>query len=313
MKNPMEHLKNEERLFNYQGADKIITSLELKEKLDAMPPSAYFFKTRVPSLDKILDGVEAGELIVVSGPTGNGKTTLLTSITLATAFEVPSVWFSMEMTQKQFIAKFGASTPMFYLPSENIENNMQWLIERIIEAKVKYDVKMVFIDHLHFLFSLDKYNGKNLSLELGDIVAKIKSIAVQYNLVIWLVAHSTDDKGTNREPRMTDIRDSGMIIRLADAVMGVWRIPNHFMGTENYIGDLNETDTHTKVRVWKNRRTGKVGTFFMDKVGESLVELDKKFMRLFPTKMKYDKLFNHFQALMILNHLHLELYCQQKW
>jgi len=275
MKELKEIIKLEDKLFNYQGEDKIISSHELKEELDKTQSAVFSFKTGVPSIDRILQGVEAGELIIVSGPPDGGKTTLLSSITKNIAGEIKTAWFSLEVTQRQFIKRFGEPLPLFYLPAKNTENNIQWLIERIIEAKVKYDVKMIFIDHLHQIFSIDRFNGKNLSLELGDIVAKIKQIAIDYNLVIWLVAHSIDAKeGITREPRMADVRDSGMIVRLADIVMGLWRIPNSYDGSENNITETAESDTRAKVRIWKNRREGKHGYFLMQLEGKHLMELE---------------------------------------
>lgn len=263
----------EERLFNYGGEDRIISSHDLKKEIDNNP-AVFSFQTGIESIDRILEGVEAGELIIVSGQTGNGKSTFLTTITKNVS--VACAWFSLEGTQRQFIRKFGDNLPLFYTPAKNTENNTQWLIERIIEAKVKFDVKMIFVDHLHQIFSVDKFNGKNLSLELGDIVAKIKQIAIEYNLVIWLVAHSTDHKeSSTREPKMTDVRDSGMIIRLADVVMGIWRIPDSYDGTETTIADIEEDDTHAKVRIWKNRRTGKLGWFLMEHKNGAFVELPK--------------------------------------
>lgn len=285
MNNPKEIIKLEDKLFSYEGEDKIVSSHDLKKELDLIQESKFSFQTKVPSIDRILEGVEAGELIIVSGPTGTGKTTLLSSITKNIAEDVPTAWFSLEVTQRQFLKKFGDNLPLFYLPAKNTENNIQWLIERIIEAKVKHNVKMVFIDHLHQIFSIDRFNGKNLSLELGDIVAKIKQIAIDYNLVIWLVAHSTDPKEAgSREPRMTDVRDSGMIIRLADIVLGVWRIPNRFDGTETRIDTIEEEDTRSKVRVWKNRRTGKLGYFLMDFDKGHLFELSEEQQPQTPTK-----------------------------
>lgn len=264
----------ETRLSEYSGEDRIISSHELVTELGNAPVSSYTFATGVKTLDRLLSNVEAGELIVVSGTTGAGKTTFLTTVTKNIAHETPVAWFTLEVTQRQFLAKFGNDVPLFYTPAKNTENNVKWLIERIIEAKLKYNVKMIFIDHLHQIFSVDKFNGKNLSLELGDIVARIKQLAIEYNLVIWLIAHGTDDKQAHtREPKMTDVRDSGMIIRLADIVMGVWRIPNKFDGNETSVGEIGEEDTKTKVRVWKNRRTGKLGYFTMNFEDGRLIEI----------------------------------------
>lgn len=278
----------ESKLENYSGEDRIITSHELRDILGEQK-NTVSFATGVPTIDRVLQNTEAGELIVVSGPTGYGKTSLLVSITKNIAEKVKSVWFTLEVTPRQFISKFGDNLPLFYIPAKNTDNNIQWLIARIIEAKVKHNIQMVFIDHLHQLFSIDKFNGKNLSLELGDIVARLKQLAITYDLVIWLVSHSTDDKERiNREPKMIDIRDSGMISRLADIVIGVWRIPNSYTGTETTLGEIGENDTRSKVRIWKNRRTGKLGSLVMNMVNGHLQEVDKYVLD--PKEKEFDEL-----------------------
>lgn len=289
-----EILETEKRLSEYQGEDRIVSSIELKTELDKTAPSVFISSTGIDKLDEILSNVEAGEMIVVTGGTGAGKTTLLHTITKNIADKTPVAWFTLEVTPRQFLAKFGEHLPLFYTPAKNTDNNIKWLIERIIEAKLKHDVKMIFIDHLHQIFSVDKFNGKNLSLELGDIVAKIKQLAIEYNLTIWLIAHGTDDKNsTTREPKMTDVRDSGMIIRLADTVLGVWRVPNSYNGTEGTITDLDENDTRSKVRIWKNRRTGKLGWFMMNYENGQLNYIDtKNEISSEPKKSKWSKKLN---------------------
>lgn len=274
----------EEKLANYQGKDRIVTSHELQAYYDTLPIQKTM-STGIHSLDRILDGVELGELIVFTGPTGGGKTSILISITKNISEENKCVWFTLEVPQRQFLKKFGDKLPEFYIPNENVDNNMQWIIERIVEAKVKFGVNIVFIDHLHFLFSIDRFNGKNLSLELGDIVAKLKQIAIKYNIIIFLVAHSTDPKeGTSREPKMSDVRDSGMIIRLADTVCGVWRIPNNYNGEETTVGEIGENDTRAKLRVWKNRRMGKLGKIIFNVENAHYKEVDTTKEPKAPTK-----------------------------
>jgi replicative DNA helicase len=213
-------------------------------------------------------------MIIVSGPTGEGKTTLLMSITRNMAKqEIPSAWFTLEVTPESFIRKIkkgaGGTVPHFFLPARNTDNQIEWLEERIIEAKVKYDVKAVFIDHVHQIFSLHKVNNPSISLELGDMVSRIKQMAIDHHLVIFLIAHTRDNGTTpNAEPRKEEIRDSGLISRLADIIVLIWRVKNEAeisdkMKDNKRPTDLGEFDTKAKVRVVKNRREGRLGTFFM--------------------------------------------------
>lgn len=264
---PEELRKFEEALVEYGGDDRIVTSHDLASQLGDEPEMAQ--STGVASIDRILGGVEAGELILVSGPTGEGKTTLLMSITRNMAqADIPSVWFTLEVTPKSFIKKIqkgcGEKMPLFYMPNRNTDNQLEWLEQRIIEAKVKHDVKVVFIDHVHQIFSLHRVNSGSVSLEIGDMVGKIKQMAIDHHLVIFLIAHTRDNsENVLAEPRKEEIRDSGLISRLADAIILVWRIANGEEDKNKRPKSLCETDTMAKVRVAKNRREGRLGTFIM--------------------------------------------------
>lgn len=267
-RNPEDIRKMEDALAQYAGEDRIVTSHELAAQMESDP--SITMATGVASIDRILGGVEAGEMVVVSGPTGEGKTTLLMSITRNMAFkEIPSVWFTLEVTPKSFIQKIkkacGEKMPLFYMPNRNTDNQLDWLEQRIIEAKVKHDVKVVFVDHLHQIFSLHRVKSSSLSLEIGDMAGKIKQMAIDHHLVIFLIAHTRDNsEKPNAEPRKEEIRDSGLISRLADAIVLVWRVKNDDRIESNKRpSNIEETDIKAKVRVVKNRREGRLGTFFM--------------------------------------------------
>jgi len=271
----------EKRLSDYQGQDRIISSVELAEQLKATEDVVRIYPTFISTFDRLLEGgIEGGELAIVTGPTSAGKTTLLMSMTQDMAKKFNTAWFTMEVTPRQFMRKLGDNPPLFYTPNENQNGDVEWLIERIIEAIVKHDVKVIFIDHLHFFFSLNRFQGKSLSLELGDVVTKIKQLAVEYNIAIFLIAHGTDDKTSKREPRMTDVRDSGMVIRLADIVIGTCRVVNSARLDEQFVDEAGEHDIKSKVYLWKNRRVGKRGKFFMyyDEKDKRMYELDENNM-----------------------------------
>lgn len=283
---PKEFFERDQKAREYSGPDRVVASGEVAEDLKLTAEASYRVNTGFPSLDRILNGVEAGEMIVVSGPTSGGKTTFLMSITQNMAREnVACAWFTLEVTPRQFISKISndGTLPNFYLPKKGFEDvpkdfiqeferdngrsfqMFDWIEFKIIEASVKFNTRVIYIDHIHQLFSLAKIGqSRNMSAEVGDLVAKIKNLAVQHNLVIFLIAHNRDDaENKNKDPYMESVRDSGLIIRYADTVIGIWRVSNQDADIRSQrISTINEDDNKSKIRVWKNRREGTRGAFY---------------------------------------------------
>ena len=71
-------MKLEKFLFEYHGEDRIVSSQELKDHLkEAQNRKALvYIKSGIPSLDNLIGGFEGGELNVISGISGQGKTLL---------------------------------------------------------------------------------------------------------------------------------------------------------------------------------------------------------------------------------------------
>lgn len=245
------------RLKEYDGEDKVVTSHELKLKLDSEKDSEVRVISKIPGIDRACEGFQGGELIVISGPTKNGKTLLAQTFTynFAQQFMFP-LWFSFEVPAKQFLNQF-KDLPLIYMPQKLKAQAMDWFNDRVQESFLKYHTRVIIIDHLHYLIDLARQ--KQVSIEIGTIIRQLKTLAVQGDYVIFLLCHTT--KG-NQEDNLSynSIRDSSFISQESDSVIMIRRTPE--------LGDNTAT-----ARVEFHRRTGVMERFVnLAKIDGYLVE-----------------------------------------
>lgn len=233
-------METEEKLYRYAGEDRIVLSGDMIELLSKEDKKQTHFNTGMPTLDNATGGCAGGELWVVSGTTGEGKTRLCQTFTKnIEAQGIYSLFFSYEVMAGQFLRQFGSKLPVFCMPAKLKGNSLQWLNQRIYEARLKYGIQCVFVDHLHFLIDLSR-NNHNMSLEIGSIVRGLKKIALFHNIVFFLVAHTTKVK-TEIELGLDHIRDSSFISQEADTVLMLWRV---------------KEENEAILKIGKNRKNG---------------------------------------------------------
>lgn len=251
-----ENLKILETLQSYDGDDQVISSTEALEEIRAeIRKPVEKLMTKIPTLDFMIDGFRKGDVVVFSGPTKNGKTSLAQTITHGLAEqEIPCLWFSYEMTMMEFLEKFGEPIPFFQLPKSLKGNSLDWLEQRIVEGIAKYGTKVVFIDHLHYLLDMSFIGQRgNVSLLIGAIMRQLKVIALKWGITICIVAH-TAKISFEKSPSLNDIRDSSFISQEADTVLMIWRMVDKGSGMPNDKACL---------AVLANRRNGKVGNVIL--------------------------------------------------
>jgi replicative DNA helicase len=236
-------------LADYNGEGKIISFQERWDSLQLDKAIIHNIKSGLPYLDTLTSGFESGELIIVSGPTKGGKSLLLQSLTYAFGPQnVFTVWFSYEMTALQFLRRFpGAPVmPVAFLPEKLVKNTLKWIEERIIEAKIKHDCRVVMIDHLGFIADDEIVRGENQSQALGRIVRKIKTMAIRNNVIIFLIHHIEKIPAGTR-PSYHHMRDSGLVACDSDKVLMIWRLED-----DEQKGLCNRSDLSVEL----DRRTG---------------------------------------------------------
>lgn len=131
-----------------------------------------------------------------------------------------SLWFSYELSSREFINRFPGELPVFVMPAKMKANSLEWLRQRILEGLVKYGIKMVFIDHLHYLFDLA--HMRNTSIEIGQVIRTLKTMAIEMNITIFLMCHM-QKLSPYEEPSDENIRDSSFVSQESDAGIMIWR------------------------------------------------------------------------------------------
>lgn len=209
----------------------------------------------LPIFDEALKGgVRDGDLIVITGISGHGKSSVACNITVNLSKNAnQSIWFSYEVILDNLYAKFKEmgvddNHLLVYTPKQNTTGNLEWVQEKILEAKQKFGAKFVFIDHVDFLSPKTVRSGEQYRLVLGQICQELKTMAINLGLIIFLMAHVKKVQG--REIEMQDLAESGSLYKLADVVLGVSRSTKEEYGHE-LVGDMGT------LRMLKNRVTGK--------------------------------------------------------
>jgi replicative DNA helicase len=255
----IKQIELEQEMLNYSGEDQVLSSDEVLKRFIAEQPKGERISTKLPNLDRTIGGLYPGQLIVVSGVTGHGKTTLCQTFTKNMSEQLTfPLWFSYEVGTQDFIENFHPDYQKhIFMPLKMTDNSLKWIESRIIESKVKYNTTICFIDHIHYLVSMSAKT--NMSFVIGECVRGLKQLAIKHNIVIVLVAHMTKTK-PDEEPGLGHTRDSSFIEQEADVVLYVWRD-----GKEKSI---------TICKVAKNRKRGVID----EKIG--LVLIDGKYQEV---------------------------------
>lgn len=209
-------------------------------------------------IDKITSGWQNGDLIVIGGRPGMGKTSFIFSMikNIVVDSKIPTILFSPCMSPQNVINRILFN--MCSIPIDNILNGMlkpyEWgviedkinilkecnlfidstpilkiddLCNKAKEAVNENGVKIIFIDYLQMLYQEVKYSD-NRYLELNYITRRLKSLARELDVPV-IITSQLNREVENRDgylfkrPQLTDFRDSGTICDDCDIAMFIHR------------------------------------------------------------------------------------------
>lgn len=206
----------------------------------------------IPDIDTATGGKCPGELWVIGGRPGQGKTAFICNSILTDARAgVPSLVFEREMRNQELTERFISLMTLIpitnirlgILTSENIKQiysaleelkglpiyidtsyrstDLHYIESTIMKYKRLHDIQVVYLDYIQIL--VDRTD--NQTNEIGRISRLFKSIANELNICTILLSQlnrgveSRDDK----RPILSDLRQSGNLEEDADIVVGLYR------------------------------------------------------------------------------------------
>ncbi len=221
-------------------------------------------RTGIYGLDKITNGLQKSDLILLAARPGGGKTSLGMNIATYSAINDGKkvAIFSLEMSKEQIIQR--AMCSIAFVDSTKIKEGRltkeDWKAlyaakEKLAKAEIYVDegfsktpadivskcrrlkrekgLDLVMIDYLQLMQGSGKASD-NRTLEIGDITRTLKMAARELDVPILLLSQLSrgTESRANHRPVPSDLRDSGSIEQDADIIMFIYN-PNMYLDDKN--------------------------------------------------------------------------------
>lgn len=235
------------------ASTKVIDDLEFRM---SHPGAIRGLSTGFPSLDRVLDGLQDGAMIVVGARPGVGKTSFLVNVLQSLALSDPAVpvgMISLEMPTEQLLERslFSLSKidsaalrrgskltqyqtiefsrwvkTMKSAPFHIADKSAMTIgeIQAVARQMVNENgIKCLGVDYLQLARGMSKQSNGNREREVSEISAGLKAIAKDLRIPVIVLAQLNRDvtkrDGKAAVPKVSDLRDSGSIEQDADQVL----------------------------------------------------------------------------------------------
>lgn len=267
---------------------------ETLEDLEERPGSTLIgLPTGFIDLDRMSHGFHPGNLIIVAGRPGMGKTSLAVNIAQYVAIKErqPVGIFSLEMSEQELALRVlcsEAAVPFGRLRSGHLSTE-EWrrihdvarrtdqaplyiddspnptLLEVASKArrlKAEKGLELVILDYLQLMQAGGKYENRNL--EIAAISRGLKQLAKELGIPVMALSQLSrqpERRGSDHRPQLADLRESGAIEQDADMVAFVYR---------DEVYHQEDPDNHGLAElIVAKHRNGETGTVHLVFLGET--------------------------------------------
>ncbi|HEX6488654.1 MAG TPA: replicative DNA helicase [Candidatus Dormibacteraeota bacterium] len=212
--------------------------------------------TGFTDLDRLTSGFKSGELVIIAGRPGIGKTSFVLNVALqvATELKVPIAMFSLEMSKDQLVerllcehARIDAQrmhrgqlsdaeydrlaqslgplseAPIFIDDAPTLDELTVLLKSRQIHLREK--VGMILIDYLQLMQGRSRGDEANRVQEVSAISRALKMVARELGVPVIAISQLSRavEQRQDKRPMLSDLRESGSIEQDSDQVIFLYR------------------------------------------------------------------------------------------
>jgi len=245
----------------------------------------------IDSLDRKITRFTNSDLIIVAGRPGMGKTAFAISIArnVAMYMSLPVAVFSLEMSRAQLVQRLMSQESGVNLEriSKSVLNDgemsrLDAVVSNMSSAPLyiddtpsltilelrakarrlvqKFGVRLIIVDYLQLMVGNNDHRSREQ--EISQISRGLKAIAKEVNVPIVALSQlsrSVEQRGGDKVPVLSDLRDSGAIEQDADTVIFMYR-PEYY----GIMDDENGNSTTGKgLAIIAKQRNGALGTAVM--------------------------------------------------
>lgn len=240
--------------------------------------------TGFTDLDKMLGGLQPSDLLITAGRPGTGKTALMLTMTLNAALvhKKRVAVFSLEMSNEQVVQRLIAQQtgidsqrlrtgkltdddwPVFNHAIEVLGDTRIYLDDtpaltplqlrtKCRRLHMEYGIDLIILDYLQLMSS--ETRNDNRVQEVSYISRSLKQLAREINVPLMAAAQLSRavEQRADKEPQLSDLRESGSLEQDADIVMFIYREEKD---------PTMANVTHLKVAKHRNGPTGQIDLIF---------------------------------------------------
>lgn len=241
-------------------------------------------------LNDMTGGFQASDLVILAARPSMGKTSLAVNICTHAALRNGKkvAIFSLEMSSHQLIRRIisaesrinqkklstgylaKADWPKIVEVSEQLKKAQLWIDDtpgiNVVELSAKarrlkqeHGLDLVMVDYMQLMSGGGRHSSR--TEEVSAISRGLKGVAKELNvpmLVLSQLSRRPEQRGSDRRPQLSDLRESGSIEQDADVVMFIIR-PGY------YDKEHDNTEAELLIAKQRNGPTGDIPLVFLDR------------------------------------------------